>query len=292
MMKAHFTMKLIAWTALLMFVAGTLSANANVAQQGENTRREAERLWELAIAAKGGRERLHAVENMLLSIRIRARRSLVRSVELRFEQFFVFPNKLWFWADQRGTAFGLEIQTVDRERGFGYRVIERNPTAPQIMPGYTPNEERYFFEAQALYLMESRWLRPRPIAVRTERIGFRQFDVVQTIIEREEYDSIQRERYDFYLDRRTHLPVRVVRRTAFESEQEIEATYNIEGYTDVNGIQMPQTVTNIRPITTVRQRVMIRTNLNYNRELFERPPRIEDGPEAWRPRPRTTSTSN
>src|SRR5207244_3006609 len=69
--------------------------------QSEGSQSEARRLWERAVAAKGGRERLHEVRNMEVSARAQFKRDLFQSGELRFEEFYVFPSKHWFWTDER-----------------------------------------------------------------------------------------------------------------------------------------------------------------------------------------------
>src|SRR5258705_4079770 len=63
-------------------------------------RKEAERIWELAIQAKGGRERLYSVNNMVIS-------SFGKNI--RLEDFFIFPDRSWSWVDQRPSVFGLNM---------------------------------------------------------------------------------------------------------------------------------------------------------------------------------------
>ena len=64
-----------------------------------------------------------------------------------------------------------------------------------------------------------------PISVTKGSIGSKTVDVVET--------RVDGRRVDYYLDRKTHLPQRVV--TFFESGRVWE-TYNFSDYRDINGI--------------------------------------------------------
>src|ERR1044071_4698879 len=87
----------------------------------DDNRQEAERLWELAIAAKGGRDRLYGVKNLQLSIREKVR-YLIRRLSFIEEDLYVFPGKSWEWNDQRPAIFGfsLRIYNEDQDINFWY----------------------------------------------------------------------------------------------------------------------------------------------------------------------------
>lgn len=243
----------------------------------ENTRPEAERLWEQAIAAKGGRERLYAVENMVVSSRLQGRKNLVKRVEFPAEELYVFPNKLWRWVDSRPSPLGLQVEMFDLERSIGYFAYPNDPTSPRKRTEIYPRERQFIFYAQLLYLMESRWLKPKPLAAGAERIGFKQYDVVETLV--------NRERVDFYLDRKTHLPTRVVIHYASSaSEKAYNIVFDLDNYAEVSGIQMPQKVTRVGNLVNEVERVNYQLNVAYDESLFERPPTIEAGAEAWKPK--------
>lgn len=251
-------------------------AVAQDTQTKNDTEPEAERLWEQAITAKGGRERLYAVENMVVSSRLQGRKNLIQKVEFPTEELYVFPSKVWRWVDSRPSVFGLHVEISDLERGGGYFVYPDDPTSPRKIR-IDPREKQFFFYTQLLYLMETKWQKPRLLATRTERIGFKKYDVVETVVEREQID--------FYLDRKTHLPVRIVEHwisPTRESENNIE--FNLDDYADVNGIQMPQKVTRVRGLSEV-EHVSQQTNVTYDKSIFEHPPSIEAGAEAWKPKP-------
>lgn len=118
-MKNRSLLNLVLVTALLMLsglVWPVLSAEHIRTQSSHDAnRQEAERLWELAIAAKGGRERLQAVSNLQISIREKVWYGL-RRVPYIQEDLYVFPGKYWEWNDQRKSIFGLSIRMYNHDR--------------------------------------------------------------------------------------------------------------------------------------------------------------------------------
>ena len=75
--------------------------------------REAERIWEQAIEAKGGRERLYAVRNAVVSSKGIYRTSRGKDNKIRQEEFYVFPDMFWAWSDYRPDVFGLRVEMVN-----------------------------------------------------------------------------------------------------------------------------------------------------------------------------------
>src|SRR2546421_11960444 len=55
-------------------------------------------LWEKAIEAKGGRNRLSAVRNLLVAFKDKTEVAL-----------YVFPDKAWDWSDNRPTPLGVWV---------------------------------------------------------------------------------------------------------------------------------------------------------------------------------------
>ena len=253
-----------------------IAASAQKMNTRENTQPEAERLWEQAVSAKGGRARLHAVENLLVSSRLKGKKNLFQSVELRYEHFYVFPSKGWHWNDEGESGlFTLSVEWFDLERNLKYLAYANDPTSPRKMQTY-PRERDFLFKTQLLYLLESRWQKPRPLAARTERIGLKKFDVVETVV--------NRERVDFYLDRKTHLPAKVVEHYGGANEEQANVTFNLDDYEEVSGIQLPHTVTRVGPLGSLKQRVHYQLNVAYDEGLFQNPPTMTAGAEAWKPK--------
>src|SRR5437870_11102000 len=76
-------------------------------------REHAERVWDLAIEAKGGRGKLQAIRNIHLSSN--GGENLRKQLKNRTEFLIVYPNKLWEWRDLRPSVLGLEMTMYNLE---------------------------------------------------------------------------------------------------------------------------------------------------------------------------------
>jgi hypothetical protein len=227
-------------------------------------RAQAEALWEQAVAAKGGRERLRSVRNFTVASSSRYERSPRPDVAVGIstESLFVLPGRWWSIWDYRPGKLGHGVNLFDFEKGIGYLSSNGRP-APRLERADLLEDFRYRFrEAQFIYLLETEWVRPMPVRARRERIGFKKVDVVET--------TVDGARVDFYLDRETHLPFRIVTGAtpAARREGRMNLSVNLGDYTDVEGIRMPQQVDR----ADASNRTTYRFNVNYDAELFERPP--------------------
>src|SRR5829696_3598781 len=79
------------------------------ASEENNSQPRAKLVWEQAVEAKGGRDRLYSINNTVIVSRGVLRFDLFRSTPTVLESLFVFPNKLWYWNDMRPSVFGLTI---------------------------------------------------------------------------------------------------------------------------------------------------------------------------------------
>src|SRR6185295_14966079 len=83
-------------------------------------RQRAEALWEEAIRAKGGRERLHSIESFVISSSIDAHAvpsafdnySPRRDVESEAERLYVMPGKAWLYEFTPAFAVSLEATVI------------------------------------------------------------------------------------------------------------------------------------------------------------------------------------
>src|SRR5205085_10141357 len=84
--------------------------------------------------------------------------------------------------------------------------------------------------AQFTYLLVTQWLEPKPLSARTEHIGFKRVDVVEV--------DANGWRIDYYLDTKTHLPIKIV--SAHGPISHAQALMNqevsLEDYAEVDGI--------------------------------------------------------
>jgi hypothetical protein len=240
----------------------------------ESNRQKAEQLWELSIAAKGGRERLYGINNLQLSIREKQWWNLKR-VPLVEEALYVFPEKSWEWKDQRGTIFGFSIWLRNYEQNIRLAYSDHDDgkggSVNPISEGGRGGRSS-FIDTQLNYLMETQWVKPIPVSVESGKIGRHKVDVVRTIVKA--YPNGE-ERVAFALDRKSHLPRQVIYYSV-RLGKEYSGAVSLSDYVGINGIQMP---TKVRGIKTSYQ-----FNVQYDEQIFEQAPSFEAGIDAWKKR--------
>ena len=231
---------------------------------------DAARLWEQAIAAKGGRERLHAVRNMVISTRGEYHSRLLKTNQVRREELLVFPNKYWFWDDYRPDVLGLRVSMYNYDSNMKYVISEGEPhdTPEPIAKG---KRNKALRNDQLSFLLETQWLKPTLIKASTGTVGLHQrVDIVET--------TIAGERVDFAFDQSTHLPVSVSYYDIVNGKTYINVQ-SFSDYTEVDGIQLPRTITFS---DGSKYQASFKINVEYNETIFVNPPPIDAGPEAWR----------
>lgn len=254
-------------------------------QMDEDNRRRAAELWEKAVAAKGGRERLHQVRTLVISSTNpsrRGERTKFAGLHKRTEQVYALPDKYWWWDDSRPGVFGLSAEMYNGEEYWLVR--DGDPESPQKVPLTELSlETRRFFlrRAQAYFLLETAWFQPVPVGVKSGWVGLKRVDIVHA--------RIGEGKLVFYLDRKTHLPVMaaLLSPRADENDPEWIDLYaaRFDDYHEVDGVQMPRKV-GWGPRGFDNYRFLI--NVDVDAQIFEQPPRLEDGPEAWKPRQTST----
>src|SRR5262249_18835309 len=137
-------------------------------------------VWNKVLAAKGGQERLQAIENVLRSSRHHQNVRGRSCRECQLEELLIPPNRFWYWSDERPTALGLSARSVDFEtkRAFGAvprRVFPNDPLedAQYLAESIAdPVKEAWRLELmQAGELLESRWMQLRPVRTWSETKG-------------------------------------------------------------------------------------------------------------------------
>jgi hypothetical protein len=268
------------------FIAAIISticaSPLNAGQSTDQSQQRAVALWEEALQAKGGRGRLYSIRSMVISssgsykpleFKIKpegevSSRSGKHSGIFR-EELYVFPDMLWAWEDYRPAVFGLWLSVYNYQTKTAYVITDGEPNHPAEPIAENEPARRGFSVTQLMYLMESSWLKPKVVKVTTEKIGFRVVDVIQT-----EADA---QRYDFAIDRKTHLPVRLT----FYSQYNGRVYRHVNGlsdYIDVDGIRVPLT---LELEDGHKERSNITFNVDYDEKIFGNPPSIEAGPKAW-----------
>ncbi len=280
-MKVFLIITLILLTVLLPRCIQEMVVAENMKPQ-EASQEEAKKLWEQAIAAKGGRKRLYEVRNLVVSSRAKYKLGFMKNGRQHFEEFYVFPHKSWLWFDERPSKLGLAVKMNNLDRNLFFLTYPDDPESPRKL-GVAPEEANSFtIRAQLLYLMETEWVKPVPVKVTRDRINGKAVSVVHTFVGNRQVD--------FALDRESHLPVNVT--IHHRSDRDVTSSVGVlpmresvlnsvalSDYAEVNGIQMPHIVNFDEGVNS---RTTYQMNVAYDESVFERPPSVEAGAEAWR----------
>lgn len=264
----------IKWRAVSALVCSIalmlMSMSASVLAFGDDKQAEQEqkarKLWEAAVAAKGGRERLHVVRSLYIAAEAK---SGSRNYDL-----YVFPDRSFqysYWAAYERTDVdvfnGRRNVTWWQEGSDPAQVLKDNESAVDHMK-----------RDQMLFLLVTKWLDPKPLRTRKEWIGLKRVDVVET--------DVGGWRVDYYLDPKTYLPVRVMFGLSYleRAKGKINRVVDMSDYAAVAGIMMPQKLTysfTDGPEKSVQQ-AKYEINVEYDEQIFERPPTPRMSPDSWR----------
>ena len=232
-----------------------------------NDRQRAEALWELAITAKGGRQRLHKVESLAISYEETTKNILGVVVHRgHVEHLYVFPGKAWIWDDGLPPPFRLTVIMINLERDQRC-VVRQGSDSPRCSQAKQPGASQandLISQAQFVYLMETAWVTPVPYSVTKDKLGGRSVDVLHT--------RFADQRIDYYLDAKTHLAMRVA---VFHGNRDSSGVkFDFSHYESLGGIQMPRKQKN--------GEIAFELNPMFGEEIFKGPPVIGRGPKAWR----------
>ena len=260
-----------AFLTLLVVMRADVPAGQTKPIASQDSREEAERLWEQAIAAKGGRERLYSISNLQLSVRDRQWWGF-RRVPYDVEALYVFPGKSWEWMDQTGTIFGFIIRMRNYEQDIHFAYLDNGKegwVSPSKDQPIYKGGMTAIIDAQLKYLMETRWVKPVPVSVERGKKGGHDVDIVRTVVR--EYPNGE-ELVSFALDRKTHLPRQVIYHKVI-SGKEYSGGVSLSDYAAISGVQMPGKVG--------RDRTIYQFNVDYNQQVFEVAPSRKAGIDAW-----------
>ena len=266
-MKTYRTIAGLIPSIALLFIIVTSHGQPKTVDQG-NSQEMATRAWEQAILAKGGREKLRSVENMVLSSQGSFQKGN-RKISIHLVDLYVFPNKWWSWNDQRPSEFGLSMKMSDQEMGKSYSLQYKGENFSGLETINRKKGDRGFPGLIDL-LPETRWDKVIPLKLTNGNFRGRNVQIVQT--------QLYEWRIDFYLDAETHLPLYVV---SFSGDKSALKTRLLE-YVDVAGIQMPSKVVFESSDGEMTYQRSYWFNVAYDQNIFKVPPPFEAGPESWK----------
>ncbi len=261
----------------------------SIGRGADASRERAVALWEEAIRAKGGHERLQSINNFLISSMIDTEAQRGNSTT-EAERLYAMPGKAWIYTITPTFDVSVDATVINHERNFC--MVTLSPAGggvPPLSHCLPTTPVQYLIQDPVIYLMETNWVRPVPESVRTEGKGKKQLDVIET--------EIGNLRVDFYLDPKTRLPVKLVTKWYGGIGQATGPlglmTVELGNYVAIDGILMPQRVTRepqvgARSVGEVSrrdtERARYRFNVTYNPAIFEYPASKNVKPDDWKPR--------
>lgn len=237
------------WFPTTALVAGLAAAQA--ADPGA--------VWEQAVQAKGGRDRLHRVH----SLAVYMKPAEVNLRGLATNWLFVYPDR-YFEFDGAGAGGSQRAIVVD---GTADRAAIDATGIPRTARHLGPVEHDRLALNQVLFLLESAWLQPQPVEVRHNVL------VVQAA----------GRTYKLSLNS-ANLPERIWSPPIHGQKPKIQYEYRLQRYRDFQGVMLPARVASIDGIHEATWDVDYEIDAKYNPKLFERMPDLANGPEPWRMR--------
>ena len=244
-------------------------------------RQNAVTVWASAIAAKGGHDRLRAIRSFAILEKTAFKRAALPEMSTgRVDQIVCeLPDGWWEFVDYRPGQMGYSVRVVNARTGMGW-ASHGAEARPFLQPDtYTPYRMR---QIQYVYFLETSAVRPTPLRATRVHLGSRLVDYVETEVDG---DSV-----DFYLDPSTHLPVRIetVRKTTIKPPRPglkppppSKIVYELDGYHEVGGVQVPGRVT----LGPDDSEVTVEINPKYDPSIFTTPPPVDARIDSWRRRP-------
>jgi hypothetical protein len=267
-----------------------------LAQTTDANRQQAQMLWEEAIRAKGGRERLQSIQSFLISSSIDIQAYDGNSFT-ETERLYAMPGNAWIYKLTPSLDVSLEGLVINNDRNVC--TVTFSPANNEIPPVSRCPPTRlieFLIQDPVIYLMETRWVRPIPISTRTEKKGRRPVNVIET--------KTGELRADFYLDAKTQLPTKMITDylVGFSwATMRMGLTIEFSNYVAVDGIQMPRTVTRTlnfklgasagirtqNSLTSVTRRdtehARYKFNVVYDSTIFDHPIPKKVKRNGWKP---------
>jgi hypothetical protein len=229
-------------------------------------RQEARRFWDAVVKAKGGRERLESVQNLLVQYTRKQQPTLI--------QLFAFPDKYWEWS--YGPPFPeVAMGFYKGEAGLYYSISDTG-----VQPVTNSDPQGWMDKGSVVLLLETRWVKPEPVKVTRQRRGGQLVDVIET--------KVGDERIDFTVDIESLLVLNVSRYSKdYKHGTEPWWSEYFSDYVNIDGIQMPlkEALDNTH-VGLAHNWLDMRCRINvvYDPDFFDAPPQLSAGTEAWRPK--------
>ena len=254
-----------------VLVAGCLSpsqvnASAGVAVSDDETATKARELWEKVLEAKGGRERLRKITNLYVVAD--------QGQGYRQSTLNVFPDYRFDFAYEP-VEENTSIEVSNAKKGIVWWQIHGNAAKPRK---YEAEDVYRNLHAQVIYLLVTSDIDPVPLRLRKEWLGLKRVDVIEV--------EAQGWRVDYYIDPKTHLPLRVVLPNGLKAHErgDMNHVITLDDYAAVDGVMMPHKATHTYTTNPekLEDRLKFEINAAYDPQVFEVAPTRRTNGESWR----------
>ena len=217
----------------------------------------AKRLWDMAVIAQGGRDKLFAITNEVV------RYSASKNGQPFSESLYVFPDKWWNFEDSGTQMFGRTMRMEDYQTRQNY-ILRKNQKNAELFPIVSERLDQSLdanghvrWMPPSTFLLETKWWTPEIRSAGSAKMEGRTVDVVNVLVNGLDID--------FFFDRDTHLCIR--RKVGSTYSQ--EAT-DLSEYANVDGIMVPTRIT--YKADGVVKYASYKFNVRYDERVFEKPP--------------------
>jgi hypothetical protein len=234
------------WFGITAVAASLIAAHAADPQE----------IWEQAVQAKGGRDRLHGVR----SLAVYMKPAEVNLAGPATNWLCVFPDR--YFEFQGRANGGARAIVVD---GTADRAATDATGIPRNARHLTAYEHDRLALNQLVFLLESAWLQPQPVEVRHNVL------VVQAA----------GRAYKLFLNG-AGLPERILSLPKPSEKPKTLYNYRLQRYREFQGVMLPSRVVWVGRLSEFTWDVDYEIDARYNPKLFERMPDLANGPEPWR----------
>jgi len=234
---------------------------------------QANQIWEQAIIAIGGRDRILSIKNIL-----------TRDTNRPLVALDVLPDKYWDWS-KNSQPLGTVVSTHNFATNIGYIV-----KSDEYWPSYplTGVSKELYLAGMLNRLLETKWIKPTLLGAETTVINKKPYDIVCleiTFPKNQKDNELVRVRHEYVFDKVTHLLFRDIR---YFTQKEGGGNYFEEysNYKEVKGVKMATSYFGRYSNGGVAPKVesIIDLDVEYRKDLFDKQPSIKDGKDGWKPK--------
>jgi len=213
-------------------------------------------VYEQAVQAKGGRERLHSIH----SLAIYMKPAEVNLPGALTNWLCVFPDRYF---EYQGMGAAREYaMVVDASTG---RAAVDATGQPRHNGQLNGSEHDQLALNQIVFLLESAWLQPQPVEMKSKIL----------IVE------AAGRTYKLFLNK-DNLPERILSPPVRGEKPKVTYDYKLQHYQNFQGVMLPTRVTQTGAVRQATWDADYEVDAKYNPKVFERMPDLHDGPEPWR----------